>query len=194
MPLSDGNIAADSSDPTAPHQAQTSPQSRNPFVASPSVEATVSQPTATPEAQRKYSIDAAGRRKSATDGTFAAALMHQKRALGDPLQAAKRESFNDQRRDSGWLGGLWNKWVLSHIRRQWLGGEGVKSDLVVRFLGLHSNGYFGDGVLGRPIDDVIESETLPHTSSPRLHAVGNTTAHHHLTHHHESSHVRHYQQ
>lgn len=108
MPPS-GNIATNSSDPTALRHAATTPESRVPSVASPSLSTTITNPSPIPNVQRKYSIDAAGRKASQANGTYFAALTHQKHGLGDPLQAERRRSFNEQRRDVGWIGGLWNK-------------------------------------------------------------------------------------
>lgn len=104
-----GNIATNSSDPTALRHVATTPESRVPSIASPSLKTSITNPSPLPEVQRKYSIDAAGRKASAANGTYFAALTHQKRGLGDPLAAQRRQSFNDQRRDVGWIGGLWNK-------------------------------------------------------------------------------------
>lgn len=55
------------------------------------------------------------RRSSASSGGRFSSLNYQKRqGSGDPEAIARRESYNDQRRESGWLGGLWNKYVMSH--------------------------------------------------------------------------------
>jgi len=62
-----------------------------------------------PDVSRKASIDSVGRRQSAAEGTRFPALMYQKRALGDPVAAARRESFNDQHREAGWIESWWNK-------------------------------------------------------------------------------------
>ncbi|KFY86045.1 hypothetical protein V500_07911 [Pseudogymnoascus sp. VKM F-4518 (FW-2643)] len=52
------------------------------------------------------------RRSSASSGGRFSSLNYQKRqGSGDPAAIARRESYNDQRRESGWLGGLWNNWV-----------------------------------------------------------------------------------
>ncbi|KFY14715.1 hypothetical protein V491_05941, partial [Pseudogymnoascus sp. VKM F-3775] len=52
------------------------------------------------------------RRSSASSGGRFSSLNYQKRqGSGDPEAIARRESYNDQRRESGWLGGLWNNWV-----------------------------------------------------------------------------------
>lgn len=54
------------------------------------------------------------RRSSASSGGRFSSLNYQKRqGSGDPAAIARRESYNDQRRESGWLGGLWNKYVIT---------------------------------------------------------------------------------
>lgn len=62
-----------------------------------------------PDVQHSSSIDSVGRRHSAAEGMRYPALMYQKRALGDPVAAARRESFNDQHREAGWIESWWNK-------------------------------------------------------------------------------------
>jgi hypothetical protein len=53
------------------------------------------------------------RRSSASSGGRFSSLNYQKRqGSGDPEAIARRESYNDQRRQSGWFGGLWNKYVI----------------------------------------------------------------------------------
>ncbi|ELR06253.1 hypothetical protein VC83_05012 [Pseudogymnoascus destructans] len=52
------------------------------------------------------------RRSSASSGGRFSSLNYQKRqGSGDPAAIARRESYNDQRRESGWFGGLWNNWM-----------------------------------------------------------------------------------
>lgn len=64
-----------------------------------------------PNVPHKWAIDQVGRRRSAADGQYFAALTHQKHALGDPDQRARRELFNDQRPSPSWLGTRWNSWI-----------------------------------------------------------------------------------
>ncbi|KFY30900.1 hypothetical protein V493_01568 [Pseudogymnoascus sp. VKM F-4281 (FW-2241)] len=64
-------------------------------------------------ARRESDASESGRRRSsASSGGRFSSLNYQKRmGSGDPAAVARRESYNDQRRESGWLGGLWNNWV-----------------------------------------------------------------------------------
>ncbi|KFZ18095.1 hypothetical protein V501_01356 [Pseudogymnoascus sp. VKM F-4519 (FW-2642)] len=56
--------------------------------------------------------DSGRRRSSASSGGRFSSLNYQKRqGSGDPEAIARRESYNDQRRESGWFGGLWNNWM-----------------------------------------------------------------------------------
>ncbi|OBT61590.1 hypothetical protein VE03_08925 [Pseudogymnoascus sp. 23342-1-I1] len=67
-----------------------------------------------PNAPRRESDASEGgrRRSSASSGGRFSSLNYQKRqGSGDPDAIARRESYNDQRRESGWFGGLWNNWM-----------------------------------------------------------------------------------
>ncbi|KFY09843.1 hypothetical protein V492_05329 [Pseudogymnoascus sp. VKM F-4246] len=63
--------------------------------------------------RRESDASAAGRRRSsASSGGRFSSLDYQKRqGSGDPAAIARRESYNDQRKESGWFGGLWNNWM-----------------------------------------------------------------------------------
>lgn len=64
-----------------------------------------------PNGQRRESDASQGRRRSSasSSGRFSSLNHHRNQMYGDPASAARRESFNDQRRQTGWFGGLWNK-------------------------------------------------------------------------------------
>lgn len=68
-----------------------------------------------PHAPRRNSdTSESGRRRSSASsagGRFSSLNYQKRQGSGDPAAIARRESYNDQRRESGWLGGLWNKYV-----------------------------------------------------------------------------------
>ncbi|KFX91549.1 hypothetical protein O988_07706 [Pseudogymnoascus sp. VKM F-3808] len=63
--------------------------------------------------RRESDASEGGRRRSSASSTgrFSSLNYQKRQGSGDPAAIARRESYNDQRRESGWLGGLWNNWV-----------------------------------------------------------------------------------
>jgi hypothetical protein len=50
-------------------------------------------------------------------GTLFSGLINQKRNSGDAAAQARRESFNEQKPQAGFLGKMWNKYVYSNVER-----------------------------------------------------------------------------
>lgn len=64
--------------------------------------------------RRESDASDSGRRRSSasSSGRFSSLNYQKRQGSGDPEAIARRESYNDQRRESGWFGGLWNKYVI----------------------------------------------------------------------------------
>ncbi|OBT53292.1 hypothetical protein VE04_07040 [Pseudogymnoascus sp. 24MN13] len=63
--------------------------------------------------RRESDASDSGRRRSSarSSGRFSSLNYQKRQGSGDPEAIARRESYNDQRRESGWFGGLWNNWM-----------------------------------------------------------------------------------
>jgi hypothetical protein len=48
-------------------------------------------------------------------GTLFSGLINQKRNSGDAAAQARRESFNEQKPQAGFLGKMWNKYIYSNL-------------------------------------------------------------------------------